>query len=518
MKKLFSNSFAILCATIFMAFGFVGPTYAALPVEEGSLEEGGAAYEINPYREGGLWISDFSGEIWHVKPFSPVGSENSYTSYTTSWVEPVTDPPGGTVVVTGNPSDARRDGSNFWWVDAGFPYVGRASVTTGEFTLWEIRGAKSFYGTAIAPDGSLWFTDDSSPKFYKLKVDETATSGDLCTYTIPLPSPAFYLAFQSGYLWMAVLYVPPTPTPPDPELPPETRIFRLNVATNQLDWWTLPVNSDPFGLAIDAAGDLWYADTYFRQIVKLDVGINKIIQYTVPEGTSPWMITHQGGKIWFSGFSSPTISLLNPQSAGYTETAVPTGFIPTHSPDCKPINPKDFTPGVPDYLPIESGLISWSPNTYSQLGNSTGWLIYPIQGSYMGPWGITSVGNKVWAVDPGLQRLIEIDTTITACKLADADGSDATPDDQTPVAGWGMTLFQNNVSQGQQFTGADGCTHWTDIALDSVYKVVEETRVGWTGMTPSECILGIIDYSGGSTCIFVNHPELKYVFLPLIQR
>ena len=100
------------------------------------------------------------------------------------------------------PSDARRDGANFWWLDSLNSLIGRASVVGGAYTYWEVPDAYWLYGTAIDATGALWASDVSQPYVYKLSVNQAGTTGVLCTYPIPSEGITTYLAYQDPYLWL----------------------------------------------------------------------------------------------------------------------------------------------------------------------------------------------------------------------------------------------------------------------------------------------------------------------------
>ena len=491
-----------LFLALLLLFGTnVLPVQAALPVEEASLKAGGSPYEINAYSDGWLWITDYSGDIWQVNPLT-----RDYVMYQTRWEES----PG--IFTLGNPSDARRSGDYFWWADGGvLGMVGRAAAADGEFTLWAVPGAEAFYGTAAASDSQLWFTDAANPYFYSLSLNQPGTSGTLCSYSMPISGTGYYLVLKDGYLWMGVSTLT------------ESRILRLTVANNRLDWWELPEFSDPFGLVLGTDNFLWFTDSSNDVIAKLDSTNHTLYSYLLPDGTYPNLVTVQEQKIWFSGFSDSSVGWLDPATAVYTDDPLPTAF-DTLTPACTSITPTDYTPGEADYLPMVSGSIGWFASSYSPIHEGDGWSIFQLPGSSSGAWGITTQGENIFIVDSGNQKLVKINppaptASITACKLQDTDGNLQTVNDRAPVAGWGMTLYKDNVSQGQQVTDANGCTSWAALPLEAAYKGSEEARSGWSALTGVECDKGVITAPGSYNCEFVNwQPPLYQVFLPLIRR
>lgn len=392
------NRIRLVLTSVVIILSTASPVFAALPVEEYALKQDGSAYEINPYNDSTLWITDYSGEIWQVDPNAPAQTSN-YTRYLTGW------PVAGDVPIVGNPSDARRSGEFFWWADGGsLGVIGRAAVADGEFTLWSVSGADGFYGTAAASDTELWFVEEwleneAKAYFYHLLLNQAATSGTLCQYALPIPGTSYYLVLDGPFLWISA-----TSTY-------GSRIYRLTVSTKRLDWWILPASSDPFGLTIDSEGFLWFADATIKAVARLNAGNNTLYSYSIPSNTYPGLVTVLNENVWFTGYQDPMIGFMD-QTAAFAEDPLATDYI-TLNPTCTSITPTDYTPGDVDYLEMVSGSVGWSTTTYSLNWVAGGWNIYSLPASGAGPWGITSVGEKIYAIDSGNQKLIRIDPNPT---------------------------------------------------------------------------------------------------------
>jgi hypothetical protein len=98
---------------------------------------------------------------------------------------------------------------------------------------------------------------------------------------------------------------------------------------------------------------------------------------------------------------------------------------------------------------------------------------------------------------------------VTACKLRDADGSLATTNDQSFIAGWWVNLTKNGVIQDTQQTGADGCYTWKNLGpvVGGYYDVSEVTQPGWIALTPTSYIFETPPHSGASySFTFINTP------------
>jgi len=214
---------------LFIILGIAVPARASLPVGEALLNNRGAAYEINTDHEGWLWVTDMdAGEIWHINPNG--GAYNIYP-------------------VGGQPMDARRSDTLFWWADGDSNILGRAEVTSGVYTLWQIPSAESFFGTAIDYAGNLWaaewpinWPESGTHHLVRLSVDSAGNSGTSCFFTLPDNGGTSYLTYKDPYLWIG------------DEV--NRHILRINVHdsvtpnTFAYDSWSLPGSSTPLGMAV----------------------------------------------------------------------------------------------------------------------------------------------------------------------------------------------------------------------------------------------------------------------------
>ncbi|MEM2004642.1 MAG: SdrD B-like domain-containing protein [Zestosphaera sp.] len=91
---------------------------------------------------------------------------------------------------------------------------------------------------------------------------------------------------------------------------------------------------------------------------------------------------------------------------------------------------------------------------------------------------------------------------ITACKYEDVTGDGFSSDD-TPVAGWTVRLYKDNVLFDAKTTGSDGCYTWSDLGPGS-YKVDEVIPAGWTATSDTEHDFGTVTSGGTYTWTFTN--------------
>ena len=369
LKLIFKVLFLII---FFLTISF--PVQAALPALEASLNTQGGARQINLDNQGGLWISDFeAGEVWWVDP-----QTDQHSIYTTTLY----------------PHDARRSGDYFWWADGGdIPLIGKAAVSNGAYTLWQVPDAFWLYGTAVDAAGRLWVTDRILPSLFRLTDVPASTSDELCIYALPGGGSVSYLAYRDPYLWLGD--------------EANARLIRLNVTDNTYAWWQLPVGMQPLGMALDEQGDVWFTDQSVSRVVgELDPDSHQLTSYTEPQGLTPYMITVQGSRIWYSIDNSTKFGTLDTNVAAHVAPLGLThgsGVAPmSHS--CGSISPLAESGGSK----TSPASLTWAAASYVSASPAQGWQAYTMPNKSQ-PWGIAYGDNKVWLADYGRQKLVEVD-------------------------------------------------------------------------------------------------------------
>ena len=319
----------------------------------------GSAYELNPDNTGRFWVSDFkAGEVWGINP-----TDGAYEIYS----------------VSGSPVDARQADGWLWWADGLSDILGRVSTSDGTFTHWQVPDAFGFLGTNLDNKGRLYATDSSNPTLYRLDPVEAS----LCTYTLPGFGASDYILRDGDYLWLSGSF--------------DSTILRLQTSDGSLTWWSLPENSSPFGMALDAQGNLWYADQGINVLAQLNPITNELVSYILPSGNYPQMIAIQSGSIWYTEQSLPSIGRLDPIIAEHSVVTL-TFHDQQLSPSCNSISPSNS-----GKVSITNGKMSWGNQTSTIIVNAAGWQIYQLpEGS--DPWGI-ALTDFGYVVDSGRQIL-----------------------------------------------------------------------------------------------------------------
>jgi streptogramin lyase len=487
------NRFVILYVIIFLLFLIpinhfpVSGDITSQTFWETDLNPDGYAYEINSGLDDTLWISDYSaGEIRAYQPTS-----NLMTIYSD----------------LGLVSDARPDGEgNVWFIDQGTDQLGKLNPSNGEIQYWELGSINTPFGTAIDLQGKILVSLRNS--HFLLRFDPgDADEGSLCSLDLSATdfNGSYYLVDQSGTIWLGGTSL-------------IHRLVKVNENQYQLTQFE-PQGSLTFsveGLLADETGGLWFTDSQNRSILHLNpnaIGGAQFSRYSVPAGT-PYMLTSQNDLIWFTG-QTGVVGSLNPSALtpenhaiDITETIV--------EPSCVPLTASTGNATVSTETPV------WVEAVYP-LESITGWNIVDLgEDSY--PWGITISDGSLWAIDQRkdhkvLMRTV-VEASITACKFNDADGELATIDDRTPLAGWGMTLYQDESLLSSQLTDVDGCTTWNDLPLGVAYTVEEEKQDGWVALEPVNgvCDLGTFTQVRQYSCDFINWKEESNIFLPLVIK
>jgi len=456
--------------------GFVLRTQANLDGYETDLAPTGAAYEINADSLGLFWISDFdAGQVWGLYP-----DEGYFEVYT----------------VSGFPIDARHEGEYLWWADGVSDILGRVSTLDGAYSQWQVPGATGFYGTALDAEGRFWVVDAYASLLYRLAPDQT----ELCTFTLPSDGISTYIIRDAGYLWLGDQM--------------NGRLLRLSTSNNNLDWWSLPEDSAPFGMAFDGQGNVWYSDANLNSLAQLNLSANKLVSYSLPLGNLPTMITVFRGQVWFTEPYEGNLGRLDPQTASYTEFTPEAGST-VLEPECT-----DIDPSSSGYLTITIEDAAWTSGTYAQVLNENGWYIYQLPED-SSPWGVTGT-DAIWFVDTNRQVLGKIPpppVQITACKEEDLDGDVLTTADRVALGDWMIYLTVDGVRQEPgQLTGPDGCTLWNDLTPGDVYGLEEELPSGWQALTPATHSFGVAEPGAQLSHTFVNAQTTQKVYLPLITR
>jgi copper transport protein len=305
------------------------------------------------------------GKIWYLDPTkSIVGNYDPKTNISEQYTIPIEGVPSGMDV------DQRRQ-ENIWLAVGGQSNsIVRLSPSSGNFTVFEIPTPDSL-PTSVAVDsqGYVWFTESIGKVGRLDPVSENITEyqpseGSLEEPTAILPDPESSNVYISEHEGKAVSILDPT-----------LNLFYRYPAVNP--------EGLPFGMALDAYGNVWFAQHVIDEIGVLDATNGEIVEVQVPTRGSfvQWLVPDDQGRIWFAeqrGSSLGSVAfLLSPAGAAKSQAAAEdeqrenakTGQEPATNigddSDSQPIPKIGF--GFPDVLgPVIAGGIVISAILYSR--------------------------------------------------------------------------------------------------------------------------------------------------------
>ncbi|HSN95294.1 MAG TPA: hypothetical protein VLR89_09580 [Anaerolineaceae bacterium] len=375
-------------ATILIIFFLLTAAASALaedlPVAERSLTYRGISYGITQDEANHLYITDWKmGEVWRVDP-----TTGAYTLF------------GG----LGNTLDAKSDAiGNIWLTSFSNPYLNRINTTANPITLttwdlsaWEPSRTYKLSGVAFDDLDRVWFSEWGEVSDTQLLYRFDPASNQLCGYTLPGGNHGWYLLYQAPYLWLSDWV--------------QARILRFNTVTQELTYWGAGTKAEPRGLALDADGNIWWADIGAGKIGQLNPTTNALKLFSLPDSgppnySIPYMVSVKDGFIWYTaqGDEVGTLGRLDPAVAtGTLSTASPNTFTATET--CRPLST-----GTTTTVSVTTGEWTepWPTRTWldTSASASAGWFLYEAPGAEL-PYGISIEGTRIWVTDQMYNKLM----------------------------------------------------------------------------------------------------------------
>ena len=263
------------------------PTAGAMPQESASdplgnvwftLQDGGQLARFTPdTQEWKLFklpaensgpngvASDPRGIIWFTENSGKIGRLDPRSSLVMEYSSPTAKDPRAPVFGS--------DGA-IWFTAQESNLIGRVDITTGQITEFSVPTQNAHpYGMVSADDGGLWFCELSGQKLGRVD----PRTGQISEFALPDsdvhprglaagPGAVYFTDFGSG------------------------RLGRFTLADKKFQLWDTPsgVDSQPYGIAVDSTGKVWYEESAEKtnQLVRVDPATLKFTVYPMPAKNS----------------------------------------------------------------------------------------------------------------------------------------------------------------------------------------------------------------------------------------
>ena len=238
-----------------------------------------------------------NGNVWFAEP----GSIGFFTpsGHVTTFPVPCTRCASGEEVIYVWALAADRDNS-VWFIDNHAKSDGTSIdsaighlTAAGEFTFFQIptKNATAIVpngvgqpSLALAPDGTIWFTENAAFKFAQL----TPSTGAIAEYSLEGPEQTSGITIGSdGKIWFTagqreiVLVTPPT--------------------SGEFVEFDLGAGAFPLGIAIGSDGNIWITEAGRHRIARLQPS-GTITEFQLPtsSGTPQHIVAAQDGTLWYT--------------------------------------------------------------------------------------------------------------------------------------------------------------------------------------------------------------------------
>ncbi len=232
--------------------------------------------------------SDPKGVIWFTEKSGKIGRLDPKSSLVTEYSAPTAKDPQRPVF---GPDRA------LWFTAQDTNLIGRVDMTTGKITEFSVPTQNAHpYGMVSADDGGLWFCELTGQKLGRVD----PKTGQITEFDLPnsdvqprglaaVPGAIYFTDFGGG------------------------RLGRFTLADKKFQVWDSPsgVDSQPYGIAVDSTGKIWYEESSEKanKLVRVDPVTLKFTVYPIPAKNSSirsisrdargrlWMPLAQGNKI-----------------------------------------------------------------------------------------------------------------------------------------------------------------------------------------------------------------------------
>jgi len=204
------------------------------------------------------------------------------------------------------------DGS-LWFTEQMVSKLGRLDVATGTFKEYPLKGENDGpHGLVADRDGNIWYTGNFAAHIGKLD----PRSGQVTEYKMPnskAEDPHTAVFDAQGILWFTVQV--------------GNMVGRLDPKTGKIELKTAPTkDARPYGIQVNSKGVPYFCEFGTNKMAKLDPQTMEITEYPLAEGVRPRRIAIAADdSVYFTDYQKGHLGRLDPASGAVKMWASPGG-------------------------------------------------------------------------------------------------------------------------------------------------------------------------------------------------
>jgi virginiamycin B lyase len=193
------------------------------------------------------------------------------------------------------------DGS-LWFTEQMVSKLGRLDPTTGDFKEYPLKGDNDGpHGLVADRDGNIWYTGNFAAHIGKLNT----RSGEVTQYKMPndkAEDPHTAVFDAQGILWFTVQV--------------GNMVGHLDPKTGKIELKLVPTKqARPYGIQINSQGVPFFCEFGVNKMAKIDPKTMQITEYPLAEGARPRRLAiASDGKVYFTDYQGGNLGRLDPVS------------------------------------------------------------------------------------------------------------------------------------------------------------------------------------------------------------
>ena len=202
-----------------------------------------------------------------------------------------------------------QDGT-VWYTGQRKGVLGRLDPKTGKVARIPLGEGSRPHGVIVGPNGNAWVTDGGLNAI--VRVD--AATEEVTIFPLPktaananLNTPAFDGQGRIWFTGQAGIY------------------GRLDLKTAEMDVWTAPKGTGPYGIAATPSGEIYYVSLAGSFLGKpdLETGETVVIEPKTDGAGTRRVWSDSQGRLWVSGWNAGNLSLYDPVAKTWKVTKLP---------------------------------------------------------------------------------------------------------------------------------------------------------------------------------------------------